>query len=225
MPQDAEAGAARPNPDVSLSVAEIRDYAQINAYLAGALDRGAKVVRLSGVDGQRLLGFRLQGPWNAVIEVEGRAGPELAAEMDAPGLSVVALEGAADGAGRGLAAGRVVVLGPASDGLGYAMLGGSVLALSGAGARAGLRQNGGLIAIAGPVGPLAADRQSGGTFWALSGPVGGHPGRGRQAGRLIAPGFDEANASDTQMLKGAGSGLGPWLPDGFLRDGSFQPRE
>jgi glutamate synthase domain-containing protein 3 len=207
---------------VSLSVAEIRDYAQINAYLAQALDRGAKVVRLTGVDGQRLLGSRLRGPWNAAIEVEGRAGPELAAEMDAPGLSVVALQGAADGAGRGLMAGRIVVLGPASDGLGYAMLDGTILALSGAGARAGLRQKGGLIAISGPVGPLAAERQSGGTFWVLSGHVGGHPGRGRQGGRLIAPGFGEPDTADAHMLKDASTGLGPWLPDAFGQDGSPQ---
>ncbi len=212
MPPDAEAGSDRPEPDALVDVAEIRDYAQINAHLVQALDRGARVVRLTGVDGQRLLGFRLKGPWNAVIEVDGPAGPELAAEMDAPNLRVVALQNAADGAGRGLRAGRLLILGSVADGLGYSMLGGSILALGGAGARAGLRQQGGLLAISGPVGPLAAERQSGGTFWSLAGPIGNHPSRGRRGGRLLANGFDTPDTPDRAQLRDATLGLEPWLP-------------
>ena len=123
-------------------------------------------MRLTAVDGQPLLAFRLKGPWNAVIEVDGPAGPDWPPSCAAPNLSVVALQSAADGAARGLRAGRLLILGPASACLGYGMLGGSILALDAVGPRAGLRQQGGLLAIAGPIGPLAAERQCGGTFWA-----------------------------------------------------------
>ncbi len=225
MHPDAEAGPGRPNPDVSLSVAEIRDYAQINAYLVQALDRGARVVRLTGVDGQRLLAFRLTGSWNAVIEVEGRAGPELAAEMNAPALTVMALQGAADAAGRGLVDGRLVLLGPATDALGYHMIGGTILALAGAGARAGLRQHGGLLAIAGPLGRLAADRQGGGMLWVLGETPGPLAGRARRGGRLIGSGFESPAEPDKLLLKNAAEGLRPWLECAELGSGeSLIPR-
>ena len=86
---------------------------RVNAELARHLDEGARRVRLTGVEGQRLMAAGLAGPWDAVVELEGRAGPELAAAMDAPGLTVVCHEadqGSAhrphDIAGRGLAEGE-----------------------------------------------------------------------------------------------------------------------
>ena len=85
-------------------VPELRDYQQINAELVRRLNLGQPHVRLEGVEGQRLLVSRLAGAWQAVIEVDGNAGPELAAELDAPGLTVVCRGSAADGAGRGLVA-------------------------------------------------------------------------------------------------------------------------
>lgn len=213
MNDDRRPAPPRPQPDARVPVAEIRDYTQINAHLVQALDRGARVVRLVGVDGQRLLAFRLQGPWNAVIEIDGQAGPELAAELNAPALQVVALQGAADGAGRALSAGRILLLGPAGDALGYGQSGGAILAARGAGARAGLAQNGGLLVIDGPIGPLAADRQSAGLFWSLRGPLGPHPARGRLGGRLLAHGFEAPSDADLATLRDLTRGIEPWLAD------------
>ena len=97
-------------------VPELRDYQQINAELVRRLNLGERHVRLEGVDGQRLLVSRIAGAWKALIELDGNAGPELAAELDAPDLTVVCRGSAADGAGRGLAAGRLLIGGTGRPG-------------------------------------------------------------------------------------------------------------
>src|SRR4029453_17950212 len=79
-------------------IPEIRDYQRINAEVGRLLADGHGRVRLLGAEGHRLLLAGLRGAWEAVVEVEGRAGPELAADLDAPGLLVVCLGPAADGA-------------------------------------------------------------------------------------------------------------------------------
>ncbi|SIO03240.1 GXGXG motif-containing protein [Singulisphaera sp. GP187] len=168
-----------------VSVPDIRDYEKINAELVQRLDSGAKLVCLAGAEGQRFLAAGLKGAWNAVVEVEGRAGPELAAEMDAPGLTIVCRGPAADGAGRGLRAGRILILGDAGEGLAYAQQGGTVLATGGTGARAGLNQRGGVLAMLGPIGRLAGERQVGGLIFAFRDQLGPHAGRGRRGGRLL----------------------------------------
>jgi glutamate synthase domain-containing protein 3 len=166
-----------------LLVPEIRDYQRINIQLAQLLDAGHHRVRLVGVDGQRLLAAGLCGGWQAVISIEGTAGPELAAELDAPGVCVVCQQDTADGAGRGLRAGCLLVLGNADDALAYRQAGGSVLVVGGAGNRAGLEMVGGTLAVRGPVGRLAGDRQSGGRILLLGQPIGPHAGHGRSGGR------------------------------------------
>src|SRR4051794_29906274 len=65
----------------SIPVPELRDYHQINAELVRRLDLGQRHVRLEGVAGHRLLVAGLAGPWQAIVEVDGNAGPELAAEL------------------------------------------------------------------------------------------------------------------------------------------------
>ena len=65
-------------------VPELRDYSQINAELVRRLNLGQTHVRLTGVAGHRLLAAGLDGPWHATVDVEGNAGPELAAAMNAP---------------------------------------------------------------------------------------------------------------------------------------------
>jgi hypothetical protein len=77
-------------PSPVVPVNEIRDYLQVNTQVAKLLDTGAGRIRLTGVEGQRLLLSGLAGPWRAVVEVEGRAGPELAAAIHAPELVVIA---------------------------------------------------------------------------------------------------------------------------------------
>ena len=195
LPPGASEGApASPGAGagITLSVPEIRDYELINKELAGLLGGGARRIVLAGVEGQRLLMSRLRGDWSATIVVDGHAGPELAAEMNAPGLTVLCLGGAADAAGRGLVAGRVVIEGDVGDGLGYAQRGGTILVRGGAGPRAGLMQAGGSLVVLGAVGRLAGERQSGGILVVPDDRVGPHAGRGRLGGRLVRLGPSEA---------------------------------
>lgn len=173
----------RPVPVVSIP--DIRDYERINAALVQFLDDGHPRVRLQGAEGQRLLAAGLSGAWRAVVEVEGRAGPEVAAELNAPGLTVECHGPVADGAGRSLRAGTVVIRGDAGPALGYALEGGAILTVGNAAARAGLNQRGGVIVVLGAVGRLAGERQSGGLFFARGGQLGPHAGRGARGGRLV----------------------------------------
>lgn len=216
MAADSEPSApGRPVPDVVLPVPEIRDYLKINAELIHALDDGARLVRLAGVEGQRLLAHGLRGRWNAVVEVEGRAGPELAADLDAPGLTVVALGAVDDGAGRGLRSGRLLIHGDADDGLGYTQRGGVILAAGAAGARAGLDQAGGLLVIAGAVGRLAGERQRGGRLVLLGDPdqIGPFLGHGQVAGeRVVVRAPRRGTCPPARELDAALAGLEPWLP-------------
>jgi glutamate synthase domain-containing protein 3 len=209
-----------PRPAV-LCLPEIRDYERINAELAQRLDEGHAHVRLTGAEGQRLLASGLAGGWSAVVEIEGSAGPELAAGLDAPGLTVVCRGPAADGAGRGLRAGLLLILGQAGDALGYALEGGAVVAAAGAGARAGLNQRGGTLIVLGAVGALAAERQAGGRFAAIETRLGPHAGRGRRGGQQIGLNADGSSPAgldpaDLAELERARRALERWasLPPG-----------
>lgn len=212
---------ARTEPDKIIPVPEVRDYRQINRQLIHALDTGARHVRLAGVEGQRLLVSGLRGDWNALVEVDGRAGPELAADLDATGLTIVCQGGAADGAGRALRAGRLLVRGEVGDAIGYNQAGGLILATGPVGARAGLNQSGGWLALAGSVGRLAAERQSGGDFLLLSATIGPYTGWGRRGGRLLArdpvpAGFKPIRPDALRTFVERLQDLEPWLPEDWL---------
>jgi glutamate synthase domain-containing protein 3 len=168
-------------------VDEIRDYHRINAEITRLLNLGHVHLRLGGVGGQRLLLAGLSGPWEAAVEVVGAAGPELAADLDSPGLVVLAHGAAADGAGRGLRAGTLWVRGRAGDGLAYGQRGGVVAAVGPAGHRAGLAMQGGLLLLLGGAGRLAGERQAGGLVVARAG-LGPDAGHARRGGRLVGPG-------------------------------------
>jgi glutamate synthase domain-containing protein 3 len=172
-------------PEATLAVPEIRDYDLVNKELARLLDAGAGRIVLAGVEGQRLLASGLRGPWSSTIVVDGHAGPELAAGLAAPGLTVVCRGDAADGAGSGLAAGRIVIEGSAAEGLGYAQAGGTIVVKGAAGHRAGLMQSGGLLVLLGSVGRLAGERQRGGLLVAFGDCLGPTTGRGQTGGRLL----------------------------------------
>ena len=209
-------------PDSVLSIPEIRDYDRINAELALRLDAGQSHVRLIGAEGQRLLLAGLSGEWSAQVEIEGKMGPELAASLDAPGLTVIARGATGDGAARGLRAGRVIILGDAGDALGYVQEGGIVLAAKGAGHRAGLGQRGGLLAVLGTLGRLAGERQSGGRFYAYADRLGPHAGHGRSGGSLIRLAPDAASGpdlgiapDDAEIFRGLLREAAPWIA-GFL---------
>ena len=148
--------------EVVLSVPEIRDYREILGELVRHLDRGCRRFRLTGVSGHRLLVSGLAGGWCAAIEVVGDAGPELAAGMDAPDVTVVCRGSAADGGASRLKSGRVLILGAAGPAFGYAQTGGLAMVVGAAGPRAGLLQRGGDLILLGRAGPMAGERQSGG---------------------------------------------------------------
>lgn len=205
-PPGSEAGPGAGAAPV-LAVPEIRDYQRINGELAVLLDAGHPVVRLAGVEGQRLLASGLRGAWSAVVEIEGDAGPELASGLDAPRLTVVCRGRAADGAGSGLRDGRLVVIGSAGPAVGYAQRGGTVVVVGDAGPRAGLNQTGGVLLLLGSVGPLAGERQSGGTLAARAGRVGPHLGHGRRGGRFV-----EIQPADRDRLEAVLGDVSRWVP-------------
>jgi glutamate synthase domain-containing protein 3 len=171
--------------DVVIAVPEIRHYHAINFELIRRLDAGCKTIRLAGVRGQRLLAAGLAGSWTAVIEVDGDAGPELAAGLNAPGLIVVCRGRAEDGAASRLQAGTLLVLGDVGIAFGYAQSGGVAVACGAAAARAGLRHSGGDVILLDTVGPLAGEGQAGGRLFAFADRIGPHAGRGRRGGRFI----------------------------------------
>jgi glutamate synthase domain-containing protein 3 len=204
--------------DVVLAVPEIRDYHAINAAIIRHLDAGCGTIRLAGVNGQRLLAAGLAGTWSGVIEVDGDAGPELAAGLDAPGLVVFCRGRAADGAASRMRAGRVLVLGDAGTAFGYGMAGGLAVAAGNAGPRVGLRQAGGDLVVLGETGSLAGECQSGGRLFAFRDRNGPHAGHGRGGGRFVLVDRDgptdrgrEADETDRVELIGLLEGFRPWL--------------
>jgi methylamine---glutamate N-methyltransferase subunit B len=166
-------------------VPELRDYSQINAELVRRLNLGQTHVRLAGVAGHRLLAAGLDGPWQAMVDVEGDAGPELAAAMNAPNLTLRCLGGAADGCGSGFRAGQLLIRGSAGVALGYFQHGGLIVAAGDVGPRAGLCQQGGDLVLLGRTGPLAGERQAGGRLFLQQSLTGPHAGRGARGGKRV----------------------------------------
>lgn len=166
---------------VVLSVPEVRDYARINAQVLRWLDSGQTRIELAGVAKQRLLLAGLAGPWDARIDVQGDAGPELAAAMNAPNVVVTCRGSVADAAGRELAGGTLRILGDAADCVGYRQRGGLILVAGSAGHRAGLEMSSGLIVVLGDSGRLCGHLQHGGRL-IVSGTAGPFPGFARDGG-------------------------------------------
>jgi glutamate synthase domain-containing protein 3 len=169
----------------SIPVPELRDYHEINKELVRLLGLGQTRVRLEGVEGQRLLASGLSGPWEAIIEVEGNAGPELAAEMAAPGIIVACRGKAADGAGRGLVAGTLILLGEAGAATGYLQRGGLIVAAGDTGPRPGLNQRGGDLVLLGRAGSLAGERRTGGRLFLQAIHAGRHLDFAARGGRSV----------------------------------------
>ena len=215
MPPPADEGGGQAPP--SLSIPEIRDYQKINAELVVLLDHGHPYIRLEGAEGQRLLASGLSGPWRAVVDVGGRTGPEVAANLDAPGLVIVARGPTVDGAARGLRAGRVIVIGEAGDATGYGQSGGILVVTGSTGHRAGLAQSGGTLAILGTAGRLACDRQSGGRLFVPRGQLGSFAGRGRRGGRLIEiPTSEGLAVEDAEAWREVVEFAGSWIDPATL---------
>jgi formylmethanofuran dehydrogenase subunit C len=206
---------------VVLSVPEVRDYARINSQVLRWLDSGRTRIELAGVAKQRLLLAGLVGSWEARIDVQGDAGPELAAGMNAPNLIVTCLGSAADAAGRELAGGTLRILGNAADCVGYRQRGGSIFVAGSAGHRAGLEMSGGLIVVLGDSGRLCGHGQHGGRL-IVRGTTGPFPGFARDGGGFFpgpnSPEFSEEERRAIEELQRLDTGL---LPAGF---GSPEPK-
>jgi glutamate synthase domain-containing protein 3 len=200
----------------AVPVHEIRDYHLVNAEVVRLLDRGAPHLRLASVEGQRLLLAGLRGAWNATVEIQGDAGPELAAGLEAPGLTVVVRGSTADGAGRSLAAGSILIFGTTGDAVAYGQRGGLVCVLGPAGHRAGLGLEGGLLWLRGGAGRLAGHRQAGGLIVA-AGAVGPFAGHGRRGGSLATHGHP-MTPEDAARVQDAAERLRPWLDPEAGRD-------
>jgi glutamate synthase domain-containing protein 3 len=203
-------------PSTVLSIPEVRDYQRINAELAQRLDEGYACVRLAGAEGQRLLLSGMAGSWSALVEIEGDAGPELAAGLDAPGLTIIARGRTADGAGARLRAGRLILLGDTGDALGVGQQGGVIVAVAAAGHRAGLGQSGGVLVVLGPLGRLAGERQAGGRLFFHAGRIGPHAGHGHRGGALLR--IESATdfglpAEDAAILRTILHEVEPWIAD------------
>ena len=146
-----------------------------------------------------------------MIEIIGNAGPELAAQTNAPGLTILCRGSAADGAASGLRAGRVLVQGDAGPAFGYHLKGGLALVTGAAGPRAGLGQEGGDLVLLGPTGPLTGERQSGGRLYLADNRVGPHLGFGSRAGRRIALFAGDGGAEDVTLLYSIRDNLLPFF--------------
>jgi hypothetical protein len=153
-----------------------------------------------------LLASGLSGPWEAIVEVDGNAGPELAAEMDAPGITVLCRGTAADGAGRGLVAGTLMLLGAAGAAAGYLQRGGLIVAAGDAGPRPGLCQQGGDLVLLGRAGSLAGERRTGGRLFFHASRAGRHPDFAARGGRSVpfgsGPNLLEGLAPDDRRVVG-----------------------
>ncbi len=196
-------------------IPEVRDYQRINSELVARLDEGHRLIRLAGADGHRLLVSRLVGNWNAVIEIGGRVGPEIAFGLDAPGLTVVCRGSTADGAGSGLKNGRLVILGDTGNAVGHAQCGGEIVVVKDAGHRAGLNQAGGTLVLLGNAGRLVGERQSGGSIHAWLEKLGPHAGHAHRGGELISL-SDRTPGKHQDRLNALWVALRPWVPDPTL---------
>ena len=196
-------------------VPEVRDFVRINAELVGLLNLGHERVRLEGAEGQRLLAAGLVGNWRADIEVEGRTGLEFAANLNAPGLRIVARGASLDGAGRGLKAGTIVIVGDTGDGLGASQTGGNLLVTGSTGHRAGLGQAGGTLCVLDSIGRLAGDRQAGGVFFLGAPGTGPYPGRGQRGGRRVGW-SDPLGSLEKLAWGGLTAALPSWLDPAIL---------
>jgi len=197
-------------PEAVIDVPDVRDYQRINAELIQLLDQGIRRIRLIGVESQRLLLAGLCGSWSATIEIEGNAGPELAAGLNAPDLKIVCLGSAADGAGSNLVGGQLLILGNAGVCTGVSQQGGSIIIAGSTAERAGLNQRGGILLLLGKVQALAGERQMGGTLVAQNRLLGPQVGRGRRGGQLVR--FEEpVQAVDASLLRKTLAPFHPWL--------------
>jgi glutamate synthase domain-containing protein 3 len=110
-------------------------FQQLNDAVRDEIAKGATLIKLANVNGQRYIGtgLRVKG---VKIEIEGCAGNDLA--MFSDGVEIEVFGNAQDGVGNTMSNGRIVVHGDAGDVLGYGMRGGRVYVKGDVGYRVGI---------------------------------------------------------------------------------------
>lgn len=165
-------------PTLRIHLPEWRDSYAVTQQVAGALNKGIERIYLSGARGDRLLLAGLTGPWSAEIRIDGDLGTELAREVNAPSLFILANGNAGAGAGYGLKGGTLAISGSCGALLGSGIKGGEIWALAGTGTRLGHRASGGRLVISSGIDAMAMDRRTGGTITFRPFP---HPAKDAQA--------------------------------------------
>lgn len=109
-------------------------YRELNEQVKAFVEKGAKVIHLNQINGQRYIGSGIKQRVRIVIE--GVPGNDLAAFMDGP--TIVVKSNAQDGVGNTMNSGKVIVHGDAGDVIGYGMRGGRILIKGDVGYRVGI---------------------------------------------------------------------------------------
>ena len=211
--------------EASVAAANLH-YRRLNELVHEALARGARRLRLQGVNGQRYLADGLRGE-DIEMQIDGVPGNDLAAFMDGPSVEV--LGNAQDGIGNTMNAGRVVVHGDAGDVAGYGMRGGSIYIRGNAGYRVGIhmKEYAGsrpAIVVGGRVGAFLGEYMAGGLIIVLGLGAGSRPlvgdycGTGMHGGVIAVRGrLDEEHMSPHVQARPAGEAemamLEPYLAE------------
>lgn len=140
-------------------------YRQLNEQIREAVQKGAKEIHITNVNGQRYLAGCVKG--DIKFTIEGVAGQDMGSFMSGP---YVRIKGnAQDGLGNTMDDGKVIVEGLAGDVLGYAMRGGKIFVHNDVGYRVGIHMKAYMdknpvIVVGGKAGDFLGEYMAGGTI-------------------------------------------------------------
>lgn len=195
-------------------------YRDLNEQVRSALAGKARRVVLENVCGQRYIGCGLRDK-DALIEITGTPGNDMAAFMDGPTLLVHG--NAQDGVGNTMTSGRIVVHGHAGDVLAHSLRGGEIYIRGNAGYRAAIHMKQytepvPVVVVGGALGDYAGEYMAGGILVVLGLELGDNGDaspaikatKGPLVGRLLGTGmhngaiYIRGNVQDHQMGKEIG---------------------
>ncbi|PKM83407.1 MAG: hypothetical protein CVU89_01290 [Firmicutes bacterium HGW-Firmicutes-14] len=138
-------------------------YRLLNDRIQEAVKDGATKIILTGVNGQRYIGTRVDRP--VEIEIEGVPGNDLGAYMN--GSTIIVRDNGQDAIGNTMNSGKIVIHGHAGDVLGYAMRGGKLFIRGDVGYRVGIHMkeygaNIPILVIGGSAGSFLGEYMAGG---------------------------------------------------------------
>lgn len=196
-------------------------YRYLNASIHSVIDKGARVIELINVNGQRYIANGLTK--DVTIHIHGTPGNNLAAFMNGP--EVIVYGNAQDQVANTMSSGKVVIHGNAGDIVGYGMRGGRVFIRGDVGYRFGIHLKAysnqlPILIIGGTAGDFLGEYMAGGIILVLglncTTPeqlVGDRVGSGMHGGTIITrrfpipehklarePQLSELTASDKQLL-------------------------